>query len=264
MGNGARNYRPLAAHGVGQPRGADHEIDDPGHGYKLGQEHDGVYPGETPDVRTGAAHPAGQIGCQNLQGGRFDDGAPSRLRFPIGTHHLRQILALDQSPDSRSGSVMGSVAPRGYGISRPPWLWDQSPPRAVLVVLVGTACVSRVDEVAQMQMCDLLWEHDAAYHQSLQAALAIRIIRRKQDTGRFGLYVRIPAGPVVEMLRAYVRDMQLILDPRCTMKAQRGARCLFCDPVWPKNSDGAPCKDGCGPAAGNVAAAGFRGREGGP
>ena len=160
--------------------------------------------------------------------------------------------------------VMGSVAPHGYGISRPPWLWDQSPPRAVLVVLVGTACVSRVDEVAQMQMCDLLWEHDAAYHQSLQAALAIRIIRRKQDTGRFGLYVRIPAGPVVEMLRAYVRDMQLILDPRCTMKAQRGARCLFCDPVWPKNSDGAPCKDGCGPAAGNVAAAGFRGREGGP
>ena len=55
-------------------------------------------------------------------------GAPSRLRFPIGTHHLRQILALDQSPDSRSGSVMGSVAPRGYGISRPPWLWDQPPP----------------------------------------------------------------------------------------------------------------------------------------
>jgi hypothetical protein len=52
--------------------------------------------------------------------------------------------------------------------------------RAVLVVLIGTACVSRVDEVSQMQVCDLLWNHDAAYHQSLWAALAILIIRRKQ------------------------------------------------------------------------------------
>jgi len=148
-------------------------------------------------------------------------GAPSRLRFPIGTHHLRQMLALD-----------GRMSP----LER----------RAVLVVLVGTACVSRVDEVAQMQLCDLLWDHDAAYHQSLRAAMAIRIIRRKQDSGRFGLYVRIPAGPVVEMLRAYVRDMQLLADPRCTKMAQRGARCLFCDPVWPKTVLGRRAKTGAG------------------
>ena len=148
-------------------------------------------------------------------------GATARLRFPIGTHHLHQMIALD-----------GRMSPMER--------------RAVLVVLVGTACVSRVDEVAQLQMCDLLWDHDAAYHQSLQAALAIRIIRRKQDSGRFGLYVRIPAGPVVEMLRAYVRDMQLRLDPRCTKMTQRGARCLYCDPVWPKTVLGRQARTGAG------------------
>jgi hypothetical protein len=140
-------------------------------------------------------------------------GTPSRLRFPVGTHHLLQMIALE-----------GRMSP----LER----------RAVLVTCVGTACVSRVDEMAQIQMCDLLWGHDGPYHPSLAAALAIRIIRRKQDTGRFGLYVRIPAGLLVEMLRAYVRDMRLRLDPRCTKAAQRGATCPFCDPVWPKTVAG--------------------------
>ena len=84
-------------------------------------------------------------------------------------------------------------------------------------------------------MCDLLWGHDGPYHPGLAAVLAIRIIQRKQDTGRFGLYVRIPAVLLVEMLRAYVKDMRLRVDPRCTKVAQRGATCPFCDPVWPKS-----------------------------
>jgi hypothetical protein len=133
-------------------------------------------------------------------------GAPSRLRFPIGTHQLLQMVALD-----------GLMSPLEW--------------QAVLVVLIGTACVSRVDEVAQMQMCNLLWNHNAADYPSLWAALAIRIIRRKQDSGRFGLYVRLPARLVVEMLRAYVKDMQLRLDPTCTQAIQRVARCPLCDPV---------------------------------
>ena len=136
-------------------------------------------------------------------------GTPARLRVPIGTHHLLQMISLD-----------GRLSPMER--------------RAVLVTCVGTTCVSRVDEMAQIQMCDLLWGHDGPYHPRLLAALAIRIIRRKQDTGRFGLYVRIPAGRLVEMLRAYVKDMRLRVDPRCTKAAQRGASCPFCDPVWPK------------------------------
>jgi hypothetical protein len=68
--------------------------------------------------------------------------APSLLHFPIGSHHLVQMIALD-----------GMMSPVKW--------------RAVLFVLIGTACVSWVDEVALMQRCDLLWDHDAAYHTSL-------------------------------------------------------------------------------------------------
>lgn len=147
-------------------------------------------------------------------------GTPSRLRFPIGTHHLRKMMALT-------------------GMSR-------LERRAVLIVCVGTACISRVDELSQLQLCDLLWNHDAAYHDSLRATLAIRIIRRKQDCHRFGLYVRVPAGVLVEMLRAFVRDMGLLLDPRCTKSSIRGARCPYCDPVWPKTVVGRTRSSGAG------------------
>ena len=105
-----------------------------------------------------------------------------------------------------------------------------------MIVCIGTVCCSRVDELAQMQMCDLLWNWDAAYHQSLWAALAIRIIRRKQDSGRYGLrlYVRIPAGQLLVLFRAYLTDMGLLVDRRCTKEKKKGARCPYCDTVWPR------------------------------
>jgi len=150
-------------------------------------------------------------------------GAPGRLRFPLGTHHLRRMIALP-------------------GPSRLEL-------RAILIACVGTVSVSRVEEVANMQLCDLLWSFDAAYHFSLLGTLAIRIIRRKQDCGRFGLYVRIPAGPLVELLRAFVVAMGLRLDPRCTKLVHRGARCPYCDPVWPKTVVGRTAAAGPGPIA---------------
>ena len=78
-------------------------------------------------------------------------GTPAQLCFPIGTYHLTQMTALEGR-------------------------WSPMERRAVLVVCVGTACVSRVDGMVQIQMCDLLWGHDGPYHASLGAALAIRII----------------------------------------------------------------------------------------
>ena len=74
-------------------------------------------------------------------------GATSRIRFPVGTHHLLQMLAMQ-----------GMSA-----LER----------RAILLVCIGTVCCSRVDELSQMQLCDLLWDWDAAYHPSLFACLAI-------------------------------------------------------------------------------------------
>lgn len=151
-------------------------------------------------------------------------GATSRIRFPVGTHQLLQMMALQ-----------GTSA-----LER----------RAIMIVCIGTVCCSRVDELAQMQMCDLLWNWDAAYHQSLWAALAIRIIRRKQDSGRYGLYVRIPAGQLLVLFRAYLTDMGLLVDRRCTKEKKKGARCPYCDPVWPRTIMGRLASAGPEPIAG--------------
>ena len=105
-------------------------------------------------------------------------GAPSRLLFPIGTHHLARMLALvDLSPAQQ---------------------------RSVLIVAVGTASCCRVAEVGNFQMCDLLWDLDATFHRDLTGGLAIRVWKRKQDTGRFGLYPRIPPGQLVARLWKFV------------------------------------------------------------
>ena len=135
-------------------------------------------------------------------------GTPGRLQFPIGTHHLRRFLTL-------------------VGLSRLEL-------RSVLVTTLGTVGCCHVEEVSNLQLCDLLWALDAAYHDSLVGGLAIRIYRRKQDTGRFGLYIRVPAGELVEWLRRYVANLCLRVSDDCTKRANPGARCPACDPVFPR------------------------------
>ena len=85
-----------------------------------------------------------------------------------------------------------------------------------------------------MQLCDLLWGHDGAYHVLLAGGLAVRIYKRKQDTGRFGLYVRIPDSPLLAWLRRWIQSRGLRKDPRCTKGERPGARCRYCDPVFPR------------------------------
>ena len=135
-------------------------------------------------------------------------GTPSRLRFPIGAHHLWRLLRLDQP------SHMERMA--------------------VMIVCTGTVCCSRVAELANLQVCDLLWGHDGAFVPELAAGLAIRIYKRKQDTGRFGLYARIVAGLLVDLMRAHVAFLHLRKDERCTKVSKAGARCPYCDPVFPR------------------------------
>ena len=101
----------------------------------------------------------------------------------------------------------------------------------MIVCIILTVCCSRVDKLAHLQMCDLLWNWDAAYYTSLWAALGIRIIRRKQDSWRYGLYVRIPAGRLLVLFRAYVTDMGRLLEKQCTKEKKKGARCPYCNPV---------------------------------
>ena len=109
-------------------------------------------------------------------------GATSQIWIPVGTHHLLQMLAMQ-----------GMSA-----LER----------RAILLVCIGTVGCSRVDKLSQMQLCNMLWDWNVAYHPSLMACLAIRIIRRKQDRGRFGLHVRIPAGVLLILFRAFLIDME--------------------------------------------------------
>jgi hypothetical protein len=89
---------------------------------------------------------------------------PSRLIFPIGVHHIRSMLDL----------VGLTIVQR----------------RDMLICVVGTVMCLRVNEVDQLQICDVMWYLDAAFHAKYRNTFAYK---RKQDTARKGLYPR--AGP---------------------------------------------------------------------
>jgi hypothetical protein len=92
-------------------------------------------------------------------------GAPSKLLFPIGIHHLRRLLDFIGLTECQS--------------------------RDVLVCATGMVLCCRVVAVTDFQFCDILWELDAKYDASYAGTLAVHIYRRKQDTARKGLYPRI-------------------------------------------------------------------------
>ena len=123
-------------------------------------------------------------------------GTPTCLRFPIEAHHLWKLMGLDQP--SRMERM------------------------AVMIVCTGMACCSRVSELANLHLCKLLWGHDGAFVAELAAALTIRIYKRKQDTGRFGLYVRIVAGVLTDLMWADVADLNLRTDDRCKRGSRQG------------------------------------------
>jgi hypothetical protein len=61
----------------------------------------------------------------------------------------------------------------------------------VLVCILGTVVCLRVVEAAFLQLCDFLWDHDAAFHAMYIRTVAVLVNRRKQDTSRKGLYARV-------------------------------------------------------------------------
>ncbi len=99
-------------------------------------------------------------------------GAPSRVIFPIGSHHMKRMLEL-------------------LGMS-------STQERDMLMCCTGTALNCRVVEVAFFQICDFLWDHDAPYHEMYQGTAAVRIYRRKQDTGRKGHLPRLGRASNIE------------------------------------------------------------------
>ena len=85
-----------------------------------------------------------------------DEGMPSRLIFPIGTHHVQSMLEF----------VGLTIAQR----------------RGMLLCVLGTVMCLRVNEVDQLQICDVLWYLDQNFHVKYKNTAACRIYKRKQDT----------------------------------------------------------------------------------
>ena len=138
-------------------------------------------------------------------------GTPSRIMFPIGTHHVKRLLEL-------------------VGLT-------ECQERDVLVCVLGTVLCMRVVELSFLQVCDMLWDHDAAFHAMYLGTLAVHIYRRKQDTARKGMYCRVGLASNAEWdlarrLRRHAERYALRVSPRCTKAENPGARCRNCLPFF--------------------------------
>jgi hypothetical protein len=131
-------------------------------------------------------------------------GMPSRLIFPIGVHHIQRLLDL-------------------VGLTIAQW-------RDMLICVVGMIMCLRVNEVDQLQICDVLWYLDAAFHAKYQNTFACRLYKRKQDTARRGLYPKAGAA-VADRLQAYTNHLGLAVSANCSKGRSPRARCRACMPV---------------------------------
>ncbi len=104
-------------------------------------------------------------------------------------------------------------------------------------VRLGVVLVCRVVEVGDLQIYDLLWGHDADYHEMYLGTLAVRICRMKQDPERVGHYPRAGLATraewdVVGRLKRYAATQGLEVHEQCNKAELPGARCRFCPPFF--------------------------------
>ena len=138
-------------------------------------------------------------------------GEPSRLIFPVGVHHVKDLLEL-----------------AGLTLTQR---------RNVFITVVGTVACLRVGEVSNLQICDCKFGHDAAWSQIYQGTMALRVYKRKQDQVRKGLYPRIGRA-ITSRLEAYVEELGLEVSDECTKDQSPGARCRVCPPLFPSTVAG--------------------------
>ena len=144
-------------------------------------------------------------------------GAPSRVIFPIGSHHMKRMMGL-------------------LGLS-------SAQERDVLMCCTGTALNCRVGEVTFFRICDFLWDHDAPYHEKYLGTAAVRIYQRKKDTGRKGHLPRLGRASNVEWdlvlrLRRYAEQHNLEVSAECIKGENPGAGCRHCPPFFFKEPSG--------------------------
>ena len=138
-------------------------------------------------------------------------GQPSRLIFPVGVHHVQRLVEL----------IGLSLTQR----------------RDMLICVLGTVACLRVGEVENLQLCDLRWGHDAAWHSDYEGTMAVGVYKRKQDQVRKGLFPRVGSS-VTNRLRAFVEELGLEVSDECSKERAPGARCRTCPPVFPRVVNG--------------------------
>eukprot|EP00292_Cryptomonas_paramecium_P006607 CAMPEP_0113682712 /NCGR_PEP_ID=MMETSP0038_2-20120614/12838_1 /TAXON_ID=2898 /ORGANISM="Cryptomonas paramecium" /LENGTH=459 /DNA_ID=CAMNT_0000601857 /DNA_START=862 /DNA_END=2241 /DNA_ORIENTATION=- /assembly_acc=CAM_ASM_000170 len=141
-------------------------------------------------------------------------GGPTRFKLPITR---RMVVALAESRPSSLRAIRDKMS-----------------------ALVGTICCLRASEIAQLQACDVLFDHHVACGGSeFRGTAAVRIIRRKNDPERRGHWpvigvARDPRRRVVFQLRTYMRLLKLRVHLRCGKQSRPGARCQICPPLFPR------------------------------
>ena len=135
--------------------------------------------------------------------------APSRICFPIGPHHAKQLLDLV----GLTGAAGCPDVCHRCGVELPR----------------GGAGL--------LQIYDFLWDRDGAYHPRYLGTAAVHIYRRKQDTSGIGHYPRLGLAThdewnSVQQLRRYAEQHGLRVSAECTKKKSPGARCRQCSPFF--------------------------------
>ncbi len=92
----------------------------------------------------------------------------------------------------------------------------------MLMCVLGTVMCLRVNEVDQLQFCDVLWGFDAEFDSKYGNTIACRVYKRKQDTARKGLYPRAGAA-IANRLRSYAVLIGLEVSGDCSKRRLPGA-----------------------------------------
>ena len=75
--------------------------------------------------------------------------------------------------------------------------------------------------MANLQLCDGLWNHDASWHSQYTGTMALRVYKRKKDQVRTGLYPRLGRA-VAGRLRNLTNDLGLEVSGECSKQRLPG------------------------------------------
>jgi hypothetical protein len=158
-------------------------------------------------------------------------GTPRRLIFPIHAEAVRRLLLLPAPPHPACAGVHGRCRFCVAFLRR--WL-------DCLTAAVLTLCCSRCQDGSNLQSCDLWLDFDGqAGYSAFAGGAALNVKVQKNDQFRQGHQPRMGVAKdsrldAVQQLRAVIRLLSLQPRPGCTKRAEPGAHCPVCPPLFPR------------------------------